>query len=205
MDDLTNFRLTAPYRRTIDSPMAQRLCSAAWSHRIAPVDSPEIKAFMRAAGIRAAAAIATDDEMDVLERFEATGWARSVGLVVDSDQGRPHVLDIFDLECQIRIPHNRMPTPIGGPLPIRASDDPHADAYDLVADIPTWVIRPYLDRLSARASYNLEQDEIIRTNRSTGRVTWRQLLDRMPETKEHVLALLAERDMAASAGMAVAA
>lgn len=205
MDDLTNFRITAPYRRTIDSPMAQRLCSAAWSQRTDFVRSPEIRAFMRSAGIQAVAAIATDDEMDVLERFEAAGWAKTVSLVVDSDQGRPHVLDTFQLDCQIRIPANRMPTPIGGPLAIRASDDPRVGPYDLVADIPPWVIRPYLDRMAAIAAYEREQDEIIRVNRSTGRVTWRQLLDRMPETKEHVLALLAERDAAASADMAVAA
>ena len=201
-EEAAAIRLSATYRRNLDSPIARRLCSDAWSDRADAEIPAGTDDALRAACLRALLAVASDDEMAVLERFRSTTYASALWYVVDSDQGRPTTLRSLDLGCRVLLPASLVKN---GLVRIRAIDDPAHDPDAVRAEIPAGTERPYLARIAARARCTEEQDRITDVNRSSGRVTWRQLLDLVPETREHVMALQADAPQHAHADTRIAA
>ena len=188
-EEAAAIRPSAPYRRTLDSPLARRLCTDAWSDR-ADASIPEAtEDALRAACLRALLAVASEDDMDVLTRFRATAYATAAAFVVDTERNGPTTLRRIPLGCSILLPAFLVKD---GVVRVRSAGDPASDSDAVRADVPDGVEEAYLARIAARAGVEREQDAITRVNRAVGRITWRQLLDLVPETREHVMALQAD-------------
>lgn len=188
IDYLEDITLRSPYRKTQHALLLQRLCGDAWeSMRNCPVPQ-SILDHVRTAAIRSALSMVTDDESDVLSKFDNLSTCRAVCLRLQLEETR--YSDVYvhvELGCEIGVPARYVDhtgtmsvVPRGVPLgshPIRINVD-----IDLaIADF-------FRDREAARRGFEAEMGKIVAVSRGVGApATWDRMLNLIPITRAHFL------------------
>lgn len=199
IDYLPGIGPKSPYRKTQHALLLQRLCAEAWDAlRNCPVPQSIVDE-VRVASIRSALSILTDEESDVLEKFANLAHCRSALLRLELDPTRYSFTYLeVDLGCSIGVParhvdHNgRMSVvPTGTPL---CSHPIHVHV-----DVDPGMIDFFRDRDAAQRGYEAEISQIVAVSRGVGApATWESMLERIPVTRDHFAASLAEPERLAA-------
>jgi hypothetical protein len=188
IDYLEGITLRSPYRKTQHALLLQRLCGDAWeSMKNCPVPQ-SILDHVRAAGIRSALAMTTDEESDVLSKFDNLSDCRAVSLRLQLEENRHSDVYVHvALGCEIGVP-SRYVDHTGTMSVVRTGVPLGSHPIKMHVDVDLTITDFFRDREAARKGFEAEMGRIVAVSRGIGApATWERMLDLIPITRAHFL------------------
>lgn len=184
--DLRQIRMSDPYPKKKGSEPLRQMCREAWSPLFDPDLGDEVRAAIRTEAFTAAMSAASEGDLEVLRRYRATCMVGGyvIGLGTDRKYDRSEITG--DFGCEIEIP-----SVFASVRRIRiVSDDAAGDVADAGAAFPRvggWIGDIIRRRMDDWSGFVAENDVITAVNRGTGTMSWRRILEMMPQTRAHLL------------------